>query len=88
MLPFNYAILRFVLRHGPSDADAVMAGLADDYRRFRQFRKKAVVEALMTARANGLLEETHFDLDDAGDLRVFYQVTESGRRMITRYIGG
>ena len=87
MLPFNYAILKLFLTVEEADADMVMETLADEYRKSRQFRKSTVIEALMTAEANGLLAETRFDLDAEQQLRVYYRVTEEGRTMIERYIG-
>ena len=86
MLPFNYAILKLFLNVDEADADTVMATLSDEYHKSRQFKKSAVIEALMTAEANGLLEETRFDLDDQQQLCVYYRATEAGRTMIERYI--
>ncbi|MCL2736634.1 MAG: hypothetical protein FWD75_08420 [Propionibacteriaceae bacterium] len=87
MLPLNYAILAQFAHGEEADADTVMGALAGAYSSARQFTKKAVVEALMTAHANGLLDETRFDLDDRDQLRIYYQATDSGRDMIHRYIG-
>ncbi len=49
--------------------------------------RKGVEEALATAKENGLLEESRYDVDEAGELRVFYRVNDFGREMIDRYIG-
>ncbi|SJU44375.1 Uncharacterised protein [Clostridioides difficile] len=40
----------------------------------------------MTAEANGLLEETRFDLDKNGELRVYYHAHEEGAETINKYI--
>ena len=45
-----------------------------------------VIEALMTAEQNGLIEESRFDLDNNGDLRIFYHTTEESAATINNYI--
>ena len=46
----------------------------------------AVQEGLMTAQNNGLLDETRFDLDEEGKLRVYWKVNDYGMQMINGYI--
>lgn len=41
-----------------------------------------------TAEANGLLEESRFDLDDDGELRLFFRAHAEGAETINRYIAG
>ena len=45
-----------------------------------------VQEGLMTAKENGLLDETRFDLDEEGKLRVYWKVNDYGMQMINGYI--
>ena len=40
----------------------------------------------MTDEANGLLEESRFELDEAGNLRIYYRANEEQRATINRYI--
>jgi len=87
MLPLNYAILRLFLHHDELDADAVMTALGGDYGRSRQFRRAAIVESLMTAEVNGLLEEASVSLGADQQLVITYRATESGRAMIGRFVG-
>lgn len=86
MKPLNYAILKFFTTVDEACADDVMASLKGLYGDFKAFRKKAIVNALMTAEANGLLEEVRFDLDPANELRVFYRAHAEGAATINRYI--
>jgi DNA-binding PadR family transcriptional regulator len=86
MLPLNYAILKFIEEGAEGDATAIMECLRHTYDRFRTFHKKAVIEALMTAEANGLLEETRYELDSGGCLAQYYKATDSGIAMIRKYI--
>jgi DNA-binding PadR family transcriptional regulator len=88
MLPFNYAILKQFASGGEADAEEVMRALKDTYGAFKNFKKKSVVEALMTAHENGLLEETRVKIENNEELRVFYKANEYGLDMIGRYIKG
>lgn len=45
-----------------------------------------MVEALMTAEKNGLIEEARFDLDPEGEVRVFYRATDEQKQQIDSYI--
>ncbi len=86
MKPLNYAILKFFTKVEEACADDVMNALRDQYGHFAAFKKHSVINALMTAEANGLLEETRFDLDNANALRVYYRAHEEGAATINRYI--
>jgi DNA-binding PadR family transcriptional regulator len=88
MLALNFAVLKYFSKVEEADANAVMQALANVYSRFRAFKKKTVIEALMTASENGLLDETRFELDDQGELRVYYRANEYGLNMIRKYIKG
>ena len=86
MKPMNYAILELFESGDTYDAEAVMAQLNDQYASFRMFKKANVIESLMSAEKNDLLEQSHYELDDAGDLHIYYKATEYGKDMIKRYI--
>lgn len=86
MKPLNYAILKHMTKVNEACADDVIEALKGDYGSFKSLKKKAVVEALMTAEANALLEESRFDLDDNGDLRVYYRAHQEGKDTINSYI--
>ena len=87
MKPLNYAILKHFTEVPEASADDVIEALMPRYGSFKALKKHAVVEALMTAEQNGLIEETRIDLDDNGELRVFYQAHEEGAATINKYIG-
>ena len=84
--PLNYAILTCVWQDGPCDAEDVVARLAPRYGRHRAFRKPAVVEALMTAERNGILEETGARLSADGALLIQYRVTDYGAALMRRFL--
>lgn len=86
MKPLNYAILKHFTNGEESCVEDVMAALKDQYSSFKAFNKADILNALMTAEANGLLEEARFDLDDAGEVRVYFRAHEDGMATINKYI--
>lgn len=88
MMPLNYAILKHFTTVEEACAEDVMGALSKDYSGYKRFKKNAVAEAIMTAEANGILEETRFDLDPNNELRVYYRAHEEGAATINQYIRG
>ncbi|SHJ23347.1 hypothetical protein SAMN02745163_01522 [Clostridium cavendishii DSM 21758] len=86
MKPLNYAILKHFTKVEDACADDVIEALMGEYGKFKALNKKDVITALMTAEANGLLQETRFDLDNNGELRVYYHAHEEGAATINKYI--
>ncbi len=86
MKPLNYAILKHFTKVKEACADDVIEALKKDYGHFKALKKPAVIEAIMTGEANGLLEETRYDLDQKGELRVYYRAHEEGAATINNYI--
>jgi hypothetical protein len=88
MMALNYAILKMFTKIEEGCADTVIDALKGQYGTFKAFNKKDIINALMTAEANGLLEESRFDLDSNKELRVFYRAHEEGAATINNYIKG
>jgi hypothetical protein len=86
MKPLNYAILKYFTKVNEACADDVIGALKGEYGSFKALKKPAVIEAIMTGEANGLLEESRFDLDEKGELRVYYRAHEEGAATINSYI--
>ncbi|MDF2654151.1 MAG: hypothetical protein K0R19_625 [Bacillota bacterium] len=86
MKPLNYAILKYFTKVREACADDVINALKGEYGNFKALKKPAVIEAIMTAEANGLLEETKFDVDSKGELRVYYRAHAEGAATINSYI--
>ncbi len=86
MNPLNYAILKHFTKVKAACADDVMEALKDQYSNFRAFNKNSIVSALMTAEANGLIEEKSFDMDKSGNLRIYYHANDEGAATINKYI--
>ncbi|CAM2798762.1 hypothetical protein HAHI6034_00085 [Hathewaya histolytica] len=86
MKPLNYAILKYFTKVDEACADDVIEALKGEYGNFKALKKKAVINALLTAEANGLIEETRFDLDGNKQLRVYYHAHAEGAATINKYI--
>lgn len=86
MKPLNYAILKHFTKVKGACADDVIEALKSEYGKFKAFNKNAVMSALMTAEANGLLEEKSFDMDESGNLRIYYHANDEGAATINNYI--
>ncbi len=85
--PLHYAIIECFNHGGELSANDVIAALKEDYSDYKLLNNKDVDEALATSRENGLLEETKVDVDDDGQLRIFYKMTAFGTDMVRRYLG-
>jgi ABC-type antimicrobial peptide transport system ATPase subunit len=86
MKPLNYAILKYFTRVNEACAEDVIEGLKPEYGKFKSLNRKAVISALMTAEANGLLEETRFEMDDNNVLKIYYHAHQEGADTINKYI--
>ncbi|EHJ02084.1 hypothetical protein CDLVIII_5611 [Clostridium sp. DL-VIII] len=86
MKPLNYAILKYFTKVEEACAEDVIKALKGEYGKFKALNRNSVISALMTAEANGLLEETRFEMDQTGNLRVYYHANEDGAATINKYI--
>ena len=84
--PLNFAILKYMTTVNEACTEDVLCALKDGYSSFRAFNKSDVLNALLTAEANGLLEESRYDLDDEGQVRMFFRAHAEGAATINRYI--
>lgn len=88
LMPLYYAIVKHFMDGRKHCALDVIDALEPSYGGYKLLTRKDVEEALATAKENGLLDEVDYGLDADGGLLVYYQVTEFGRGMIDRYLGG
>ena len=84
--PLYYAIILHFLDGRTDSARGVVEALSPNYGGYRLLTLKDVEEALATAKENGLLEEADFQMDEDGELRIDYRMTEFGRDMVQRYL--
>jgi DNA-binding PadR family transcriptional regulator len=86
MQPLNYAILKYFTKVKAACADDVIEALKGQYGNFKALKKNNVITALMTAEANGLIEEKSCDMDESGNLRIYYHANAEGAATINKYI--
>lgn len=86
MKPLSYAIIKHFTEVPEACAEDVIDTLKGEYGKFRGLTLNAVIETLMTDEANGLLEESRFELDEAGNLRIYYRANDEQKATINRYI--
>lgn len=83
--PLYYAIIGQFKDDAEHCAADIVAALESDYAGYKLLTNKDVEEALATAKENGILDETRADLDDNGQLRVFYRMSVFGGVMVNQY---
>ncbi|MBQ0078900.1 MAG: hypothetical protein KBS66_03280 [Eubacterium sp.] len=88
MKPLFFALLKsFANNVGREACRAdVQAELKDVYGGYKAFKDKAFDEALMTACSNGIIHEARYELDEAGNLVIFYACTQEEADVINSYI--
>ncbi|QUH19580.1 hypothetical protein [Alkaliphilus sp. B6464] len=86
MKPLNYAILKHFTKVKEACTEDVIEALKGEYGNFKALNKDEVLAALMTAEANGLLEESRFELDKTNALRIYYRAHKEGADTINKYI--
>lgn len=86
MKPLNYAILKHFTKVKKSSVEGVIEALKGEYSEFKAFNKNEIINALMTAEANGLIEEIGIDLDDNGELLTYYAANDEGKDTINNFI--
>ena len=84
--PLYYAIVEHFGGGAEDDARGVVEALSVDYAGCKLLNEKDVSEALATAKENGILEESGYDVDEGGDLVVSYRMSEFGAKMVQRYL--
>ena len=88
MKPLNYAILKFFTRVDKASTVEVMDELAPIYGNFKAFTKEAILDALLTAEANGLLSSVGGEMSSNNELILYFKAHKEGAETINRYIVG
>ena len=85
-LPMDCAILKYFTTVDEASVVEVMEALKDEYSDYRPFTRKEVSEVLMTGVVNGMLVETHYELEGDGELKIYYKAGEAERAIINKYL--
>jgi hypothetical protein len=86
MMPLNYAILKLFTDGRTACPEDVIEALKADYASYKALNKKEVLNTLLTAVSNGLLEEASFELDENSEIRIYFRSNAEGIATINSYI--
>lgn len=86
-LPLYYAIIKHLENETEDCAQGVVTALEPEYSGYKLLTINDVAEALATAKENGILEETSYEMDSNNQLVTNYRLTKFGKDMIDRYLG-
>lgn len=86
MMPFTYAVLKYMTTVSEASVDDVMKALKNNYSSNKQYSKANILEVLMAANKNGLLEETRYEFDENKDVRVYFKAPADAIETINNYI--
>lgn len=86
MRPLFFSVLKYFTSGKEACRKDVQDALRSEYGNFKAFKDKAMDEALMTACSNGLIDETRYELDDRGNLIIYYKASQESIDTINSYI--
>ncbi|MDU4715047.1 MAG: hypothetical protein E6Y10_00050 [Anaerococcus sp.] len=83
--PLNYEILKYFTKVEKASANDVYQALKEEFKDHKAFNKANIIESLMTAKENGLVDEDSYTLMD-DELVVYYKASEDQKNTINSYI--
>lgn len=85
MKPLNFAILKLFTNGKEYCRKDVQDALRAEYGSFKAFKDHQMDETLMTAKSNGLIDESRLDMVD-DKLVIYYKANQDGIDAINSYI--
>ena len=87
MEALNFAIMKYLDSVEEDCVNGVIEAMkAKGYGSWKQLKFASVQETLKTAVANGLVDESRFDLDEDNQLRVYYKMNDYGSGMVHKFL--
>ncbi len=86
MKPLTFAILHYFTTVEKASTFEVITTLSSEYSSFKNFTKENILEALLTAEANGLLESVGSEFSNDGELLLYFRANDDGVKKINSYI--
>ncbi|SHH25661.1 hypothetical protein [Desulfosporosinus lacus] len=85
-LPLRFRMLHYVSTVKKASPDEIMKALKPEYGTEKQFTKKVFADHLLDMKANHILEDNDVELDDKGELLIYYSINDEGRRLLKKYL--
>ncbi|WPC41591.1 hypothetical protein [Clostridium sp. JS66] len=76
MISLDFAVLKYFTKVKEACAQDITNALKDEYDSFKDLNKGSVMMTLITAEAFGAIEKTKFQLDENGEINVYYRAQE------------
>lgn len=86
LLPARTAVLKYLYDNDDGDVNEIMKYLKGVYGREGQFTKARFIDHVMSLEANGLVNETGYELDENGELSIRYKINDDGIHSIQKYV--
>lgn len=83
--PLNYEILKYFTKVEKASAQDIYVALKDEYKSYRSFNVDSIIESLMTAKENGLINELSYEMQN-DELVVYYAADSDQKESINSYI--
>lgn len=86
LLPLRFRMLHYISTVDKTCADEMMKALKPEYGMEKQFTKGVFVEHLMDMKANFVIDDNEVELDDKGELVIYYSINDEGKRLLKKYL--
>lgn len=86
LLPLRFRMLHYISTVDKTNVDEIMKALKPEYGTEKQFTKEVFVEHLMDLKANFVIDDNDVELDNKGDLVVYYSINDEGNRLLKKYL--
>ncbi len=86
LLPVRFRILHEMGKGKEEDITTLMNKLKEEYGNEKHFNEKEFIDHLLTLEANGLVEETRFELKGTDDINSYYKISDAGKDLLKNYL--
>jgi DNA-binding PadR family transcriptional regulator len=86
LLPLRFRILHYLATVSKASAEDVLQALKPEYGKEKQFTKEAILDHLLSMKANFIINDQDVALDSKGELVVYYSINDEGKRLLSKYL--
>lgn len=85
-LPLRFELLNYFGKVESATINECMRALEKEYGKERQFKKSNFIDHVLTMKENGLVDEGAIEIDENGELAVYYSINDYGIDLRNKYI--